>query len=202
MSPAPGRVHGAVAVVSLWMARAGGCLLVIVSFLISFEILARKLLLLPFGIGTELSSYALAIGASWSFAYALLHRAHVRIDVLRNLLPTAMQALLDLLALLSLTALALVLTWYAFDTAETSWSLGARENTTLGTPLIIPHGLWLVGLAWFALVCLEQLAAALLALARDGAAAVIRHAGPAAPEDEIGDVLALADPPLTGARQR
>lgn len=202
MSSAPGRVHDAVTAISLWMARAGGCLLLLVSVLISIEILARKLFLLPFGIGTELSAYALAIGASWSFAYALLHRAHVRIDVLRNLLPPVLKALLDFLALLSLAALALVLTWYAYDTAETSWALGARENTTLGTPLIIPHGLWLVGLAWFALVCLEQLAVALLAFARGGVPALIQQAGPAAVEEELGDVLTLADPPPAGARPR
>ena len=196
-----GRLHDAIVVVSLWMARAGGCLLLAASVLMSVEILARKFFFLPFGIGTELSAYALAIGASWSFAYALLHRAHVRIDVLRNLAPLPVQAVLDLMAVLALAALALVLTRYAYDTAETSWALGARENTTLATPLVIPHGLWLIGLGWFALVCLEQVAQALLALARGGLPAVIRQAGPATTLDELREVQALADPKLAGVER-
>ena len=77
-------VHAAVEKISLWLARIGGLLLVLASFVITFEILVRKLFLLPFSVGTELSTYALAISGSWSFSYALLNRAPVRIDFLRN----------------------------------------------------------------------------------------------------------------------
>ena len=62
------RVHAVIAGISLWMARAGGALLIIASAVITFEIVARKFFLLPFNVGTELSTYALAVGASWSFA--------------------------------------------------------------------------------------------------------------------------------------
>src|SRR5687767_2122747 len=142
------RLHAVVPGVSLWMARVGGAMLIAASFVISFEIVARKILFLPFNVGTELSTYALAVGASWSFAYALLHRSHVRIDVIRNVVGQRAKAGLDVLALTSLAVTALVLAWYVFDTVEASWSLGARENTSLGTPLIIPHGLWFIGLVW------------------------------------------------------
>lgn len=196
MSSTVGRIHGVVAAVSLWMARIGGTLLLLISFLIAVEILARKFLFLPFNVGTELSTYALAVGSSWSFSYALLHRAHVRIDVLRNILPRAAQAGLDILALLSLTALAFVLAWYVYDTVETSWTLQARENTSLGTPLIIPHGLWFIGLVWFAFVCIEQTMIVLATLARGDLAGVLRQAAPAAVEEELEDVLATVEPPL------
>jgi TRAP-type mannitol/chloroaromatic compound transport system permease small subunit len=187
------RPHSLVAGVSLWMARIGGTMLIAASFIISFEILARKLLFLPFNIGTELSTYALAVGASWSFSYALLHRAHVRIDVLRNGLGPVAKAALDVLSLISLTVSALVLAWYVYDTVEASWSLGARENTSLGTPLIIPHGLWFVGLVWFAIVCVEQLATVLTDLARGDTAAVVRRAGPAGVDEELEEVLARVE---------
>ena len=81
-------VDSVITKVSRVMSRMGGVFLLLAALLVSVEILGRKILHLPFSVGTELSSYALAVGASWSFAQALLQRAHVRIDVLRNLLPS------------------------------------------------------------------------------------------------------------------
>jgi TRAP-type C4-dicarboxylate transport system permease small subunit len=188
-----------VAAVSLWMARVGGLLLLLASALISFEILARKFFALPFSVGNELSGYALAIGASWSFAYALLHRAHVRVDVLRGLFPPLGRTILDVLALISLGALALVLCWPAWGTVEISLQLGARENTPLGTPLIVPQGLWLFGLLWFAFVCLEQCVLVLVALLRGDNQTVERLSAPVAAEvTEVEEAIAKAETRLQG----
>lgn len=183
------RVHAAVAAVSLWMARAGGLMLVAASLVITAEILARKVIHIPFSVGTELSSYALAVAASWSFAYALLNRAHVRIDVVRNWTSPGVRFALDVLALGSLAAVALVLAWFAWDTVETSWSLGARENTSLGTPLVVPQGLWFSGLVWFALVCVEQLALVARALLRGDRAAAAAIVTTPDVVDEIEEAL-------------
>jgi len=198
LSPMP-RLERTVAAVSLWMARAGGLLLLLSSALISFEILGRKFFDLPFSVGTELSGYALAIGASWSFAYALLHRAHVRVDVLRGLFPPLGRTVVDVLALISLGALALGLCWPTWGTVVTSLELGARENTPLGTPLIVPQGLWLLGLLWFAFVCLEQCVLVLMALVRRDARTVERLSAPVAAEaTEVEEALAKADTRLQG----
>jgi TRAP-type mannitol/chloroaromatic compound transport system permease small subunit len=183
------RFHAAVAAVSLWMARAGGLMLVGASLVITAEILARKVIHIPFSVGTELSSYALAVAASWSFAYALLNRAHVRIDVVRNWTSPAVRFALDVLALGSLAAVAVVQAWFAWDTVETSWSLGARENTSLGTPLLIPQGLWFAGLVWFALVCVEQLALVARALLRGDRAAAAAIVTTPDVGDEIEEAL-------------
>lgn len=185
--------HTLVAAVSLWMARIGGLMLVGSAVVITVEILARKVIHIPFSVGTELSSYALAISASWSFSYALLNRAHVRIDVVRNWMPPGIRFGLDVLALGALGAVALILAWFAWDTVYASWELGARENTSLGTLLVIPQGLWFVGLVWFALVCVEQLGCVALALMRgDGAAA---NAIVTTPDvaDEIEEALEAVD---------
>jgi TRAP-type C4-dicarboxylate transport system permease small subunit len=188
-----------VAAVSLWMARVGGILLLAASAVISFEILGRKFFALPFSVGNELSGYALAIGASWSFAYALMHRAHVRVDVLRGRFPPRGRIVLDVLALISLGALALVLCWPAWVTFATSLQLGARENTPLGTPLIIPQGLWLAGLAWFAFACVVQCALVLTALLRGDAATVERLSAPIAAETtEVEEALAKGETGLQG----
>ncbi|MFC7396502.1 TRAP transporter small permease subunit [Chelatococcus sp. GCM10030263] len=187
------RLHDVVAGLSLWMARIGGLMLVAASGLISIEILARKFILIPFSVGSELSSYALAIAASWAFGYAVLNRAHVRIDVVRNWTPPAVRFGLDVLALATLAAAALILSYFAWDTVETSWLLGARENTSLGTLLVIPQGLWLIGLIWFALVCVEQLVLVGLALLRGSpgeAAAIVATPDVA---DEVEEALEAVD---------
>ncbi len=194
MSPATGRLDQAIAAVSLWMGRVGGLFLLLAAILVSIEIIARKVLLLPFDVGTELSTYALAVGASWSFAYALLHRAHVRIDVIRRLLPDAGRAILDVLALVSLAALGLMLAWHAWGTMATSWSLGARENTPLATPLVIPQALWVWGLVWFTIVAFQQTVVALLTLAQGDVTSVLSIAGPAGAEEEFEELLAEVAP--------
>lgn len=182
------RFHAAITAISLWFARAGGFMLLAAALIITFEIAARKLFLLPFNVGTELSTYALATGASWSFSYALLRRAHVRVDVLRKPFPPAGRCLLDILALLSLTALAFVLSYFAWQTAATSWIFEARENTPLATPLAIPQGLWFLGISWFALVAAEQSVMAVLAFARGHVAEAIQIAGPVGVAEELEEV--------------
>lgn len=183
------RVHNAIEMVSLWLARVGGILLLAVTLVISFEIIARKLFFLPFNVGTELSMYVLATGASWSFSYALLRHAHVRVDVARKPLPQVGRCLLDVAALMSLAVVAIVLSYFAGQTAYTSWILGARENTPLATPLAIPQGLWFLGMFWFALVSVEQTIMAVVMLARGNLQEVLKIAGPAGAEEELKEVL-------------
>ena len=187
------RFHAIVASISLWMARIGGLMLVGSAVVISMEILARKVILIPISVGTELSSYALAISASWSFSYALLNRAHVRIDVIRNWTPPTIRFCLDVLALGSLGGVAMILAWFAWDTVDTSWTLGARENTSLGTLLVIPQGLWFAGLVWFAFVCVEQLALVMFALVRRDRTAAAAIVTTPDVSDEIDEALEAVD---------
>ena len=179
------KVHAAIEAVSKWLARVGGFLLLAAALVISFEIIARKLFLFPFNVGTELSMYALATGASWSFSYALLRRAHVRVDVARRPLPQAGRCILDVAALMSLAVMASFLSYVAWTTAATSWALGARENTPLATPLVIPQGLWFLGIFWFALVAVEQTIMAATMLVRGRWSEVVQIAGPAGAEEEF-----------------
>ena len=188
----------AVAGVSLLMSRVGGVFLLLAACLVSFEILGRRLLSLPFNVGTELSTYALAVGSSWAFTYALLQRAHVRIDVLRRPLPPLARSLLDLLAMSSLVVFGLILSWHVWGTVQTSWRLGAKQNTPLATPLVIPQLLWFWGIAWFTAVAALETARAVLALVRGNTNLVNRIAAPLGVEDELDDALAKVGP----ARER
>lgn len=66
------------------LARAGvwfgGALIIAAAFLVGIEVVIRKAFTLTIGGADELSGYALAISTSWALAFALLERAHIRID--------------------------------------------------------------------------------------------------------------------------
>ncbi|WP_052341125.1 TRAP transporter small permease subunit [Salinarimonas rosea] len=146
------RVNRAIAVVC-------GVVLLAAMLLILAEIVLRQLAGHGIGGADEISGYVMAGIAAWGFSYALVERAHVRIDVLTGRLPAPGRALFDLLALAALAAVAGTVTAYGWRVLETTLARGSRANTPLETPLWIPQAIWLSGWAWLTLV------AALLTLA-------------------------------------
>ena len=115
----------------------------------------------------EISGYAMAITASWGLGYALLERAHVRIDLVHRRLPGAGRAALDVAAIAALAATVALVAFQCWPVLEKSLSRGSRANTPLETPLWIPQSLWFGGWLWFAGCSLLMLAAAIGLLVRD-----------------------------------
>ena len=116
----------------------------------------------------EISGYVMAVLASWGLAVALAENAHVRIDLLRQGLAPRGRALMDVIALLSLTGVALLVAWQAWPVLGKTLERGSRANTPLETPLWIPQGLWFGGWLWFAITAvLTAIAAILLLMRRD-----------------------------------
>ena len=149
---------------SRWAVWFGGALTIGSVLLISFDVLARKFLGFTTGGADELSSYAFAISTSWAFAFATLQRANVRVDVLYQYLPVRLSAVLDWLSVVALGVFMVMLTYYAYDVAATSWTQNSAANTPLATPLYIPQGLWLLGLIWMCLVLALMLVRSSVAL--------------------------------------
>ena len=106
---------------------------------------------------TEITSYMLAFGIAWGLAHALAARAHIRVDVLVNKLPIAWRQYLHALALAILTALALFLAWCAWTLVEESVFFNATDTSALAIPLVIPQGLWAIGISMLALQAVVQL---------------------------------------------
>lgn len=173
-------------------AIAGGMLIFASALIVSFDVTARKLFNFTLGGADELSGYALAIGSAWAFAFVLLNRGNVRIDVLYEHLPRSLAALCDIAALLALMTFVGVTAWYGWGVFAHSWTLAARSNSALGVPLWIPQGLWWLGYAWL-LVCggLLLLRGVSLLLDRD-LDAVHRLLGARSVVDEAADELAHA----------
>lgn len=163
----------------------GGTLLFLTSFMIALEVILRKVFSISMGGADELSSYVLAISCSWAFGYALLRKAHIRIDVLYARLPMKARFTCDFMALFSFIVYLAPLVYFAFLVVKTSWDRNSAANTPLQTPLWIPQGLWFAGLVVFLLTTLVLLAATVSRLAKHDRQGAQQLLGPSTLEEEI-----------------
>lgn len=154
------RVLAGVQVGSLWFARAGGVLILLTVGLVTIEVVSRIIMGRSAVHATELTGYITAISASWSFAYTLMCKAHIRIDALYLNFSMKVRGVLDLIALLAMAMFSILVVDAVFSVISDSYSGGSTANTPLGTPLWMPQALWMVGLVWFGFaVCMVSLRA-------------------------------------------
>jgi TRAP-type mannitol/chloroaromatic compound transport system permease small subunit len=172
----------------------GGALIIASAFVVGVEVVIRKAFDLSIGGADELSGYALAISTSWALAFTLLERAHIRIDSLYVHLPVRLCALLDILGLVLLTALFGLIAWYGFVVFRTSYQLGAHSLSPLGTPLVVPQLLWVLGFTVFLAIALVLLGRALVALVTGDLATVRGLVGSRTVSEEIEAELETATP--------
>jgi TRAP-type mannitol/chloroaromatic compound transport system permease small subunit len=131
-----------------WIALLCGIVLMGAVALIMLEVLGRQFPAMRVGGADELSGYVMAAIATWGFSYALVERAHVRIDLIHNRLPVMGRAVFDIVALASVLLVAVLVAWHAYDVLAKSLARGSRSNTPLGVPLWMPQIVWFGGWAW------------------------------------------------------
>ena len=173
-------------------ALGGGLLILAAALLVSVDVTLRKLANTTLGGADELSGYALAIGSTWSVAFVLLARGHVRIDALYQLLPRKLAAACDLIAIVALLAFASLIAWHGAGTLAQSWQLGARSNSSLAVPLAVPQALWWIGYLGFVICAVLLLARALAAMWAGDLAAANRLIGARSIEEDAADARANA----------
>lgn len=157
------------------------------SFLITFEVIARKFFSFSLQGVDELGGYVLALGVAFSFAYALLHRAHTRVDVLLALLPAPLRAPLNVLAALMLAAFAAFMLWRGVETLLETLEFDSHASTPLQTPLWIPQGLWVLGLGVFAILAALLAMRAVTLLFSGRVERLNREFGPRSTDDELDE---------------
>jgi TRAP-type C4-dicarboxylate transport system permease small subunit len=170
--------------VAVWI---GGAALLLCAIMVSVDVIMRKLFSMTMSGSDEISGYAFAAATTWAYSYCLLHRSHVRIDALYNLLPVWLRTLLDALGLALLLLYMAYLTNKALAAFLTSWRRDSVSITTLSVPLWIPQLLWLTGLCWFVLTLAFLLVYVLLSLARRDVATVQAVAGAMSAETKIDE---------------
>lgn len=178
--------------VSIWAAWVSGGLLFLTAVLIAVEVVLRKVFALSLGGADEISNYVLAVTSSWTFGYALVRKAHIRIDALYLRLRSSARVALDVASLALFAFCSALITGYAFQVLHTSILRRSVANTPLATPLWIPQGLWFAGIAFLFAAVLVLLAATLGRLAAGDVAGAQRLAGATDVREEIEEAAAPA----------
>jgi len=144
-----------------------GILLLASVLLISTEVILRKFFMISFGGADELSGYALGICISWSLAYVLFEKMHIRIDIVYTKVNQKLRQLLNVLAGIFTLAFTGLLVYFSSIVIYTSFVKGSTANTPLGTPLWIPQSIWFLGFCFFLLVLLVLCVKSIVALVRN-----------------------------------
>lgn len=167
-----------------------GLIFVALAFLVAVETIMRKVFVRSLQGVDELGGYALAVGAALAIAVALRTRAHIRIDVVHDLLPRPLRVLLNLIAYPALAVASVAIFVMAWFALKETIDFSSVAQTPWATPLKYPQGAWLAGLAVFVLFAVvEALKVIALALAgkfRD----IDRSYGPRGAKDELDEELA------------
>jgi TRAP-type C4-dicarboxylate transport system permease small subunit len=157
--------------------------------LIGVDVTLRKFFETSIGGADELAGYALALGTAWSLGATLLERAHIRIDSLYVLFPRWLRLALDFIGIALLIAFFGLIARHGWNVVEQSWVSGSRSQSALGTPVVIPQAIWLVGLALFFLVGLALLAYAAALIARGNTAAATHLISTRSAAEEVEDEI-------------
>jgi TRAP-type C4-dicarboxylate transport system permease small subunit len=174
----------AVAPLARAAAIASGWLLMAISFLTVFEIVARRWFGFSLRGVDEISGYTLAITSAAGFCWAFVTRSHMRITLLFPHVPPIARTLLNLLATVTLAGMALFCAWRGWNELAANFASGKPANTPLQTPIWIPQTFWFAGLAMFALTTGVAAAHAFGLVFRDRGL-LDRLYGPASLEEEV-----------------
>jgi TRAP-type C4-dicarboxylate transport system permease small subunit len=186
---AAARAHKIAARLAAWMNHAAGWMFLACAAFITFDVLARRYLGFSSRATTEVTGYMLAFGIAWGLAHTLTMRSHIRIDVLVNRLPLRPRMLLHAFALALLAIMAIAISGFAWLLVYESWEFGATDTSALRVPLILPQGLWALGITIFAVIaCLILIETIALVFANDPAG-VDRLLGPRTYQDETAEAL-------------
>ncbi len=171
-------------------AVASGYGLLVLSFLVGFEVISRKLFDFSLQGVDEIGGYVLAVVVAFGLSFTLINRAHTRIDVVLGWLPKSFHPVLHFTAFASLGGFAVFMAWRAITTLGESIEYKSIASTPLQTPLWIPQSLWVLGLVIFAaLSAALALHAGYLLIRRP--ADIAGQYGPRTVKDEIEEEYAV-----------
>jgi len=182
----------AVAALAVAMAWVAGWTYIACALFVTADVVGRSFLGVSSAATVEITGYMLAGGIAWGLAHALAERAHIRLDVWVKRLPLRARVPLHLFALALLCGFATFAAWAAWELVDESALFGARDNSALRLPLVIPQGIWAAGITALAVMAaLLFVEGALLALAGDRTGAE-RLLAPRSVDDETEEALEAA----------
>lgn len=125
----------------------GGCLILLNGFFIAYDVAMRYLFNSPTVWVFEVSIYLVIAATCLSFAYALLEKAHVRVDFISVHLKGRTAIILEILTSLLAILYCVVVGWEGCKMVSNSYHIKQVSPTLLKVPLFIPHSLIPLGFA-------------------------------------------------------
>jgi len=181
------RLHALLEKISRVAVWIGGAALLVCAFMVSVDVIMRKLFSITMSGSDEISGYAFAAATAWAYSYCLLHRSHIRIDAVYGVLPIWLRSILDALGLALLLFYMAYLTNKAMDVFLTSWTHDSVSITTLSVPQWIPQLLWVSGLCWFVITLAFMLVYVLVSLLLGDVTTVQNVAGAMSADKKIDE---------------
>ena len=166
-----------------------GLAFLLLSFAVAVETVGRKVFNVSLQGVDELGGYVLAIGSAMAMLVALAGRAHVRIDLLHDMMPRFARVTLNTISILAIALSALVLVRMAHIAWSDSVSYNSTAQTPWATPLKYPQALWLASLALFAVFACVLAGKLVVSLVRGDIEAVDRDFSPKGTKDEVAEEL-------------
>lgn len=179
------RIRGWLERIATYAVWIGGASMLLAAIMVAIDVVCRKFLGITMSGSDEISGYVFAASTTWAYSYCLLHRSHIRIDALYNVLPLSVRAVLDLVGVTLLLVYTAILTRHAWIAFATSYETNAVSITTLSTPQWIPQAFWVFGLVLFVVTLVFVLIYALAGVLTRNWLLVGRVAGILSIEEEI-----------------
>jgi len=118
-----------------WIGRVTCFLVIFIAVIMTVEVVSRYGFNRPttwvWDVSTQFGAAFYLLGG----AYALLHHAHVRIDVLYTRFPLKVQAITDLITSILFFLFCIVLVWKGWEIAWASLMMREVENSLFAPPL-------------------------------------------------------------------
>lgn len=168
----------------------GGGLILLAAFVVSIDVAIRKLFNVSLGGADEFSGFALAIGSAWAFGFALLERAHVRIDSVYTTLPRPARAVLDILGLSVFGIFMSLMAWQGTGVFMESVRNSTVTLSAIAWPLRYPQFLWVAGLWWFVVIVVLLWIRAALTIVRGDFLLVQKQIGSKTVQEEVNEEMA------------
>ena len=161
-----------------------GYAVLLLSVMVSIDIVGRKLFGFTFQGTDDLGGYVLAIIAVVGASYTMAMRGHTRVDVFLVRMSPGVQRVLNVLAMVTMAGFAAYAAWRGLDVLMESVEFKSVASNPLQTPLWQPQLMWVLGLALFALISSAYALHSIMLLAR-GSPELNRLYGPASAQDEL-----------------
>ncbi len=159
----------------------GAVMIMLMMFMVAYDVIGRDTMRRPFVGSYELVEYAMVLGAFSAYGVAQARGFHVKIDVLVNLLPDRVRAVLDSITLLMMLGFFGVAAWLGYDQVLRSIE-GWQHSSVLMIPRWPVQSMVVIGYGSF---CLCVFADFLLAVGR---ALGLEVEAKQAPQEELNTI--------------